>query len=91
MLGDPFGGVYALFEGSHAGARLQGILRRDQPPDLIKRKPAQRHQANVPVTAVRGIERTAQESHAAKTRTRRLLTIVRTIPIAPQRLAPPRA
>src|SRR5260221_5828258 len=55
----------ALGERRHAAHRLQRILRRDQPPDLIEREPSQRLAADMEMAAIGRVQRTAEEPDAA--------------------------
>ena len=52
----------AISERRHAARRLQRVLWRDQPPDLIERQPSQRLAADMEMTAVSGIERAAKQA-----------------------------
>jgi hypothetical protein len=56
----------AVGEGCHAAHRLQRVLRRDQPPDLVERELAQRELADVEVAAMRRVERPAEQADPAR-------------------------
>ena len=51
----------ALLEGRHALDRLQGVLRRHQPPDLVEIEPLQRLEADMKVASMSGIEGAAEK------------------------------
>jgi len=48
--------------------RLQGILRRDEPPDLVEAEPLQRFKADVTVAGMGRVERPAQQPDARRRR-----------------------
>ena len=52
-------------ERRHAGDRLQRVLRRDHPPDLVEAEAAQRQLAEMQVTLMSRVERAAQQPDAA--------------------------
>jgi hypothetical protein len=52
-------------ERRHAGDRLQGVLRRDQPPHLVEREAPGGEQAQMQMAAMGGVERAAQQPDAA--------------------------
>src|SRR3546814_4823517 len=45
----------------HPVARLQRVLRRDEPPDLVETQPPERLDADMAVAAVRRIERSTEK------------------------------
>ncbi len=51
----------ALVEGGHGGDRLERVLRRHQPPDLIQGEAAQCQAADVQMAFMGRIEGAAQE------------------------------
>ena len=53
-------------QGLHAVIALQRVLRRDQPPHLVEVEPSQGLQADVPVSVVGGVERSAQQPDAPR-------------------------
>lgn len=55
-------------QGGHATLRLQGILRRDEPPDLVEAEPLQRFKADVTVAGMGRVERPAQQPDARRRR-----------------------
>lgn len=55
----------ALRERRHATGRLQRILGRDQPPNLVQPQALERQGSDVKMTGVGRIERTAQQSDAS--------------------------
>lgn len=55
----------AVGEWRHAAHRLQWVLGRDQPPNLIERKPSQRLAADMEMAAMGGVERASEEADAA--------------------------
>src|SRR5689334_25382611 len=62
MTGDQFGVADAIMQRRHSGDRLQGILRSDEPPDVIEPETFQRHFADMAMTFVGGVERAAEET-----------------------------
>ncbi|GGF12295.1 hypothetical protein GCM10011611_17380 [Aliidongia dinghuensis] len=67
MLRDLSGLGEPLVERRHALDRLQRILRRDEPPDLVELEMLQRQQADVAMAAVRRVEGAAQQPDLADT------------------------
>jgi hypothetical protein len=64
-----FGRRETGFEGRHIlSALLERVARRDQPPDLVEPEFAHGGQADVPVPAMRRIERAAEEADARHAR-----------------------
>jgi len=59
---DRRGGCDAVGERRHAVDRLQRILRRDEPPDLVELEMAQRLAADVQVAAMGRVERAAEQA-----------------------------
>ena len=49
---------------AHAGDRLQRILRRHQPPDLVEAEPLQRLAADMEMALMRRVERAAEQADA---------------------------
>src|SRR5579871_3773173 len=54
----------ALLEVGHAALRLQRVLRRDQPPDLVEIEALQRFETDVAMTGMGRIEGAAEEADA---------------------------
>ena len=52
-------------ERGHAVGLFQRVLRRDEPPYLVEVEVAQRQPADMQVTTMRGVERTAEQPDAA--------------------------
>jgi hypothetical protein len=52
-------------ERGHAGNRLQRVLRRDEPPNLVEVEVFERQKAEVQMAAMGRIERAAQQPDAA--------------------------
>jgi hypothetical protein len=55
----------ALLEAGHAALRLQRVLRRDQPPDLVEIEALQRFETDVAVTGMGRVEGAAEEADAS--------------------------
>ncbi len=64
MLGASLGAGHSLRQGRHVGGRFQRVLRRYEPPHLVKRQPAQRQQTNTAMPVVGGVERPAEKADA---------------------------
>ena len=52
----------SLAQRRHACDRLQRVLGRDQPPNLIERQLLQREQAEAQMALMRGVERATQQT-----------------------------
>ena len=63
--GDPPCSFEPNRERRHAGSRLQWVLRRDQPPYLIKIQPFEAGQAQMQMAGVSRVERAAEQPDAA--------------------------
>jgi hypothetical protein len=64
VLRNRLGAGKALAELAHAGGRLQRILRRDQPPDLVEAETLQRLAADMQMAFMCGVERAAEQADA---------------------------
>ena len=63
VLGRDLAGLrQALGKGGHPDGRLQRILRRDQPPDLVKAEPLQGEAADMEMAAMGRVERSAEQA-----------------------------
>src|SRR5690348_6301318 len=62
IAGGDDGGGEARLEGGHAACRLQRVLRRDEPPDLVEIETPQRFEAEMEVAAMRRVERPADQA-----------------------------
>jgi hypothetical protein len=65
VVGDLGGKRHALGERRHAGLVLQRILRRDEPPDLVEIEEMERQEADMPMPAMSGVERAAEQPDPA--------------------------
>src|SRR5437764_892599 len=54
----------AVGEGSHTGGRLQRVLRRNEPPDLVEAETLQRQPADMQMAAMGRVERAAEKADA---------------------------
>src|SRR5262249_22518976 len=63
--GDPSRLLQPIGERSHAGSRLQRVLRRDQPPHLVEVEVFEGKPAQMQMAAMGGVERTAQQPNPA--------------------------
>ena len=63
--GDVGGGGHPCVQAGHAGRRLQRILRRDQPPNLVKRQAPQSLAADMQMPGMRRVEGPAKEPNPA--------------------------
>ena len=61
---DRRGPIQPLGKGRHAGNRLQRVLRRHQPPDLVYVEALQRLPADMQVPAMRRVEGAAEQADA---------------------------
>lgn len=64
MIGDRARTGETFREGGHAARRLERVLRAHEPPDLIEIEKLERHEADMTVPGMRGIERAAEKSDA---------------------------
>src|SRR5216684_1278595 len=64
IVDDGCGGSDALDQRGHAAHRLQRVLRRDEPPDLVEAEAAQRLAADMQMAAVGRVERAAEQADA---------------------------
>jgi hypothetical protein len=55
----------AIGKWRHARNRLQGVLRRDQPPDFVEVEMPERGQAQMQMAPMRRVERTAEKPDPA--------------------------
>lgn len=58
------GGSHPVGERRHAGLWLQGILRRDHPPDLIQAESLQRLAGDVQMSVMGRVEGPAQQTNS---------------------------
>ena len=64
VVGERLGRCPALLEARHSGRGLQGVLRRDQPPDPVQPKALDRLLAERDVPLVRRIEGAPEQAYA---------------------------
>jgi len=72
MAGDHSRRGHPLLQPGHAFRRLERVLRRDEPPDLVQAEAAQRDNTDMPVPVMGGIEGSAEQPDAAMAPGRRL-------------------
>jgi len=66
MTREPEGTGEPALKGRHAALRLQRILRRDKPPDLIQVEPLQRLDADMAMAGMSGVEGTAENADPSR-------------------------